>query len=75
MAALMWHSEENKAISYFPETDISIIILSCDQCLFDYKASETVCNKDYWYFVILLWSSYQHALFRSAYTGAYVSMR
>ena len=68
MAALMWYSEEDEAISCFSEIDISVIILSGDQCLFDHKASETVCNKDDWYFVILLWSSHQHVFFWSAYT-------
>lgn len=39
MAALMWHSEEDEAAGCFSESDIRVIVLSRNQCLFDYKAS------------------------------------
>ena len=74
MAALMWDGEKDEATSCFSEIAICVIILSNDQCLFDYKASETVCNKDDWYFVILLLSNYQLVFFGGAYIGAYISV-
>lgn len=62
MAALMWHSEEDNAVSYFPEIAICVIILSSDQCMFDHKASETMCDEDDGDIVAFLLPSRWHVL-------------
>ena len=46
VAPSMWHSEEDEIMSCVSDTDMIVIILSDDQCLFDHKASETVCDED-----------------------------
>ena len=55
MAALVWHSEEDKAASRFPEIVICVINLGSDQCLFDHKTSKTMCDEDYGDIVGFLW--------------------